>query len=275
MADSRTFALQNGVTIEKIGEHLVAWFENTKNMIAEGGAAQGGYFVQAKDHDDGWKKLSGLTKALQVQMLKADNNVIVNCNFGKWSDKVGAGAVGMLLFAPLAATAAFGAVKQSQLPNEVFAEIEKFIMCGGNSVIVSLGSKLKENELECPSCHAKNPKGQKFCKECGAKIGNECPHCGTSIDGNTSFCPACGKSVKTIKTCVNCGAELAEGQTFCPSCGAKQEIACPKCGTTASTNTKFCPKCGFSMSGKKICPNCKTELSEGTAFCTSCGTKVE
>ena len=193
MANSKTFVLMNGVTIEKIGEHLVTWFQNTKNMVSEGGRAQGGgYFVQAKDQDDGWKKISGLTKAIQVQLIKAENNVIVNCVFGKWSDKVGAGAVGMFLFAPLAATAAFGAVKQSQLPNEVFAEIERFIMYGGTSVVVSMGGRLKENEVECPSCGAKNPKGQKFCKECGSKLGKTCPNCGASVDSDTKFCPECG-----------------------------------------------------------------------------------
>lgn len=90
MASSKTFVLCNGVTVEKIGEHLVTWFQNTKNMVSEGGRAQGGgYFVQAKDQEDGWKKISGLTKAIQVQLMKADNNVIVNCDFGKWSDKIG------------------------------------------------------------------------------------------------------------------------------------------------------------------------------------------
>ncbi len=276
MANSKTFVLMNGVTIEKIGEHLVTWFQNTKNMVSEGGRAQGGgYFVQAKDQDDGWKKISGLTKAIQVQLIKAENNVIVNCDFGKWSDKVGAGAVGMFLFAPLAATAAFGAVKQSQLPNEVFAEIERFIMYGGTSVVVSMGGRLKENEVECPSCGAKNPKGQKFCKECGSKLGKTCPNCGASVDSDTKFCPECGGLVKEEKRCVSCGAPLADGQKFCPSCGAKQEKTCAKCGAVIDSDTKFCPSCGASTSDKLICPNCKAELKPGEAFCKECGTKVD
>lgn len=275
MASSKTFVLCNGVTVEKIGEHLVTWFQNTKNMVSEGGRAQGGgYFVQAKDQEDGWKKISGLTKAIQVQLMKADNNVIVNCDFGKWSDKIGAGAVGMFLFAPLAATAAFGAVKQSQLPNEIFAEIERYIMYGGNSVVLSPGGRLKEDEIECPVCKAKNPKGQKFCKECGGKLGKTCPHCGAAIDQDTKFCPECGGTTTVTNMCINCGAPLEKGQKFCPSCGAKQEKICTQCGAVIDTDTKFCPSCGAPASGKRICPNCKTELAPGETFCKECGTKV-
>lgn len=221
MANSKTFALTDGLTLEGLGEHLVAWFQNTKNMVAEGGPAQGGYFVQAKDQEDGWKKFSGMTRAIQVQLLKADSNVIVNCDFGKWSDKVGAGAVGMFVFAPLAATAAFGAVKQSKLPDEVFAEIEKYILFGGKSAVVSLGSRIGENEVECPSCGAKNPKGQKFCKECGAKLGKTCPHCGAALDGKTKFCPSCGAPVSEKRFCPNCKAEVPANAPFCSQCGTK------------------------------------------------------
>ncbi len=276
MANSKTFILLNEVTVEKIGEHLVSWFQLTKNMVAEGGRAQGGgYFVQAKDQDDGWKKFSGLTKAIQVQLMKADNNVIVNCDFGKWSDKVGAGAIGMFAFAPLAATAAFGAVKQSKLPNEIFEEIEKFIMCGGTSAVASIGGLLEDDEIDCPVCKAKNPKGQKFCKECGSALRKTCPHCGAILDNDIKFCPECGNSTVTSTVCIKCGAPLAEGQAFCPSCGAKQEKTCPSCGAVISANTKFCPSCGASIFGKKLCPNCKAELQPNVAFCPECGTKVD
>ena len=222
MASSKTFSLLNGVTVEKIGEHLVTWFQNTKNMIAEGGKAQGGgYFVQAKDSEDGWKKIAGLTKAIQIQIIKAENNAIVSCDFGKWSDKVGAGTLGLFVFAPLAATAAFGAVKQSKLPDEIFAEIEKFIMSGGVSAVVNMGGRLKDDEIDCPSCGAKNAKGQKFCKECGSKLGKTCPHCGTFLLNDTKFGPECGNSTAIPNICSNCGASLAQGQKFCPECGAK------------------------------------------------------
>lgn len=224
MATTKTFALLHGITIEQIGEHLVTWFQNTKHMTAEGGKAQGGgYFVQAKDQADGWKKFAGLSKAIQIQLVKADSTVIVNCDFGKWSDKIAAGGVGMFVFAPLAVTSAIGAVTQLKLPKEVLAEIEKFIMSGGVDAVVSLGGQLKEDEVECPACGCKNAKGQKFCKECGAKLGMNCPNCGALLAGNTKFCPECGSPVSNKRICQNCNAELAIGVLFCPRCGQKAE----------------------------------------------------
>lgn len=225
MADSRTYNLLNGVTVEKLGEHLIAWFQQTKNMEANGGPAQGGYFVQAKDSADGWKKISGMTKAIQIQLLKGENTVVVNCGFGNWSDKVGAGVVGMFLFAPLAVTAAIGAVSQNKLPNEVFNEIERYIMMGGNSTIATIGSRVGDNEVVCPRCKTKNPQGQNFCKQCGAKLGRTCPKCGNSIDSDSKFCPHCGSSIADSTVCISCGANLMAGASFCSVCGAKQENA--------------------------------------------------
>ncbi len=223
MATSKTFALINNITTEKIGDHIIAWFQNTKNMIVEGGKTANGYFIQARDHDDNWKKISGLTKAIQVQFITGEGQyVLVNCAFGKWSDKVGAGVLGWVLFAPLAATAAFGAVKQSKLPEEVFAEIEKFIMSGGVSAVVAMGMKLSDTEVACPNCKTRNSAGQKFCKECGAKLGKSCPHCGSAIDHVVKFCPQCGGSTEGA-ACGECGALLAEGQMFCGKCGKKVE----------------------------------------------------
>lgn len=223
MANSRTFVLLNDVTVEKLGEHLISWFQLTKNMVSNGGPAEGGYFVQAKDADDGWKKISGMTKAIQIQLLKADNNVVVNCGFGNWSDKVGAGVIGWFLFAPLAVTAIVGTVKQNKLPDEVYAEIERFIMMGGNSVVATVGSRIGDNEVVCPSCQTRNPKGQNFCKQCGGKLVKTCPKCGAAIaDQDSKFCPQCGNAIDAAPVCVSCGNALAEGAVFCSKCGAKQ-----------------------------------------------------
>lgn len=51
----------------------------------------------------------------------------------------------------------------------------------------------------CPSCHASNVPGAKFCAECGSKI------------------PAAGAGAKTF--CGECGAKLSASARFCAECG--------------------------------------------------------
>lgn len=175
--------------------------------------------VQEKDKADGWKKFAGLSKPIQIQLVKADYTVIVKCDFGKLSDKIDAGGVGIFVFAPMAVTSAIGAVTQLKLPQDVLAEIEKFIMPGGEDAIVSLGGQLKEEEVGCPACGCKNAKGQKFCKECEAKLDMNCPDCGALLARNTKLCPECGSKVSNKLICQNCNAELATGVLFYPQCG--------------------------------------------------------
>jgi class 3 adenylate cyclase/tetratricopeptide (TPR) repeat protein len=45
----------------------------------------------------------------------------------------------------------------------------------------------------CPTCGvlAANPT-QKFCAECGTRLGQACPSCATPYEGNPKFCPECG-----------------------------------------------------------------------------------
>jgi hypothetical protein len=222
MASSRTFHLLHGLTVEKVGEATVAFLRNSKGLIAEGGRAQGGYFVQAKSESDSWKSISGMTQAVQVQLIEAGDNVVVNCDFGKWSDKVGAGVIGWFVFAPLAVTAAIGAHKQSKLPGEILAFIENYIISGGVSAVVGLGAPINEGKIECPRCRAVNEKGQKFCMQCGYKLGRQCAKCGADIDSKAVFCPQCGENPNLEIKCSGCGADLVEGQRFCSRCGAER-----------------------------------------------------
>lgn len=222
MAETKVFKLLNGVTTEMIGEAVEGFLRDSKGMITQAGQTTEGYFVQGKQEADGWKKLSGMEQAISVQIFQAGEVINVTAGFGKWSDKIGAGAVGGLLFAPLAVTAAVGAFLQKKLPQEIFDIIEKFILSGGQSAQVGVtgGKRIAENQVACKSCQALNPKGTKFCTNCGAKLTTQCPSCGAELQENAKFCPECGSSVAVEHKCPKCGTDYQEGQKFCLECGA-------------------------------------------------------
>ncbi len=221
---SRTFRLLNGITVQAIGESTADFLQNIKGMYVESAPAQGGWVVHAKEQPDGWKTISGMTKAIQVQILEAGENVIVNCNFGKWSDKVGAGVAGAFIFAPLAVTAGIGAYQQRKLPEEIFAHIQQYIMFGGMTTTVTAGAIISSDKTICPQCKSTNQKGTNFCQNCGASLCRTCSNCGEQIGFDTKFCPNCGTSTTPQKKiCKECGAELSDKTRFCDQCGKKVE----------------------------------------------------
>jgi len=68
---------------------------------------------------------------------------------------------------------------ESQLPQGA-----KFCLDCGQPVIA-------DNEMICPTCNTKTPKG-KFCLECGTSMIKKCPDCNTEIPPNGKFCLECG-----------------------------------------------------------------------------------
>lgn len=87
----------------------------------------------------------------------------------------------------------------------------------------------KENNVDtikCPTCGNTLPKAAKFCLECGTKIEqlaeNEviCPKCGKKTPKG-KFCMECGQQLSHV--CPTCGKEVPEGARFCLECGTKIE----------------------------------------------------
>lgn len=65
----------------------------------------------------------------------------------------------------------------------------KFCLECGEKVV-----SLAENEMICPACGAKTPKG-KFCMECGAPLAAKCPNCGADVPSGGKFCLECGTKI--------------------------------------------------------------------------------
>jgi RNA polymerase subunit RPABC4/transcription elongation factor Spt4 len=220
MADSRMFKLDSEVDVEKLGRGIEGFLRDKKNLSAEGIKTNEGYLVQAKQAES-WKKFIGMDSAIQIQIIPTGDMITVNIGAGKWIDKAGAATVGMLLFAPLAVTAAIGAYSQNKLPEEIFNFIEQFLLSGGKSVTFSMSASqaLKSNEVLCPGCKAPNPSTSRFCVSCGSKLALECPNCHSFVLQGTKFCSECGSAITIKHECPTCHESVSQGTKFCPECG--------------------------------------------------------
>lgn len=195
MNESRVFML-NGTEVSQIVTRLENFFRTEKGMEVQSSQTTDGYVMQASQPKDGWKTLTGMRLALTVQMAVMGDKLNVSIGEGQWSDKIGAGAIGLFVAWPLAITAGMGAFKQKKLPGEVFQVIENTIMTGGKPVVVTgAGQTVAAGMIVCPNCKAQLSADTKFCDHCGTKLGRKCPNCGAEVKQNSVFCSECGEKL--------------------------------------------------------------------------------
>ncbi len=195
MNESRVFML-NGTEVSQIVTRLENFFRTEKGMEVQSSQTTDGYVMQASQPKDGWKTLTGMRLALTVQMAVMGDKLNVSIGEGQWSDKIGAGAIGLFVAWPLAITAGMGAFKQKKLPGEVFQVIENAIMTGGKPVVVTgAGQTVAAGMIVCPNCKAQLSADAKFCDHCGTKLGRKCPNCGAVVKPDSAFCSECGEKL--------------------------------------------------------------------------------
>lgn len=236
--ETRVYSSMPGVTAEQIGMAVVNFLRNEKNQEAEGYRTQTGYFIQSRSRTSGIVKAVGLGTATVIEIeTNQFGEVSATAGAGKWSDKVGAAAVGAVVFLPLVATAAVGAVQQHQLTESIFNFIESYARSAQ------------------PEFNPNPSSGYQALKQIASQASITstvitCSSCGAAVDANSAFCPSCGSRMDAGVSCSQCGAQIAEGTKFCSSCGAR----------VAQGNT---------------CPSCWTELQEGQRFCHNCGADTQ
>jgi len=49
--------------------------------------------------------------------------------------------------------------------------------------------------MDCPNCHSANEGNRRFCRECGAPLGNLCKRCNHLGPLEDKFCANCGNSL--------------------------------------------------------------------------------
>lgn len=195
MSESRTFML-NGVDAQTVVDQLTDFLHGEKGMEVQSTQTPDGYILQAGQPKDTWKTLTGMRLATTVQIVVTGEQMNVLIGEGQWTDKIGAGAIGLFVAWPLAITAGMGAFKQKKLPGEIFQEIERCILSQGKTGPVSSAATAAQDKIPCPACQAMVPAGSKFCSQCGAKLSRpECPACGAAVPAGSAFCPECGQKL--------------------------------------------------------------------------------
>lgn len=192
MAESRMFLL-NGTDIQAVVARLESFLRTEKGMEVQSSKTTDGFVMQASQSKDAWKTITGMRLAISIQMVIVNDQLNVTIGEGQWSDKIGAGAIGLFIAWPLAITAGLGAYKQKKLPSEIFQLIESCILSGGQPIIVnSAGAAVTAGMTVCPNCKTQISAGSKFCNHCGTKLDNLCPNCGATIVQGSDFCAECG-----------------------------------------------------------------------------------
>ena len=208
--ETRIFRIPPNMPVQAVASHVDHYLRANQGLQVQGASNGEECVLQCRQEKDGWKTVSGMRLATTVQITRtAPDNINVTIGISEWSDKIGAGVAGMLLFWPLAVTAGIGAYKQKKLPEEIFRCIENYLISStrpGQSPQQNASSFAPNQQeaaqaqppaLICPSCQTVCAPGSRFCNLCGAPLTKQtCPSCGEDITAGSKFCPHCGKPLE-------------------------------------------------------------------------------
>jgi class 3 adenylate cyclase len=68
--------------------------------------------------------------------------------------------------------------------------------------------------MKCPKCNFENPKGARFCNECGNKFELACPECGAVNPSGSKFCNECGYDLRELKEAPS--IDYSQPQSYTP-----------------------------------------------------------
>jgi len=94
------------------------------------------------------------------------------------------------------------AMSENFAPNAQVDQKSKLFVCSKCGKPASMGARfcsecggkivdLSKNEIVCPTCGERTPKGR-FCVKCGSPLVAVCPNCNAEVDPDSKFCPECG-----------------------------------------------------------------------------------
>lgn len=109
----------DGADIPQLIADLKAWLVSQNFEAQQLNTEDGGVMLQIKKQG-GWRDWVGMATSLNILFQDDEDTLTVQIGAGKWADKIGAGAVSLILLWPLAISAGYGAWEQMKMPDNVF-----------------------------------------------------------------------------------------------------------------------------------------------------------
>ncbi len=199
----------------------------------------------------------GMQAALTLTLQNTPGGIMAVIGQERWADKAAAGAVGMLILWPLAFTAGAGAIRQSNLAQQLLSALDAVVRQQNASVQVGpvpfqmLPPQVQQQLSPPPP----PPYGQQAPPP--PPYVEQTPHqpqWGPPPPVRPMHAPPIPVPSPAKVKCPHCHALNDAGDIYCARCGKSlvpQQPRCPKCGAPVKPDAAFCTKCGTSFSPEK------------------------
>ena len=194
MSEQQVFIVPN-LDLNRLASAVGDWYRAQRFEVQVFAVPSEGMVVQARQQE-GWRNALGMSSTLNIGLRYRETTLVVEIGAGKWADKALVGGVGALFVWPLFITAAYGAWKQSAMPQRTFEFIQAFL--GGVMPNQPSYQQYPQSPYTPPSPQ-----------------GHDRPPSATSPqsgDAPTQVAP---------RFCENCGGAVSPTAKFCAGCGAK------------------------------------------------------
>ncbi len=115
-----------GGRLKELHDDLEDWLRGEGFTVQDLKTEEGATLIQVSQ-PGGWRKLIGMSTALNVILDQQGDDLTVEIGAGQWIDKAAAGAVSLFVLWPLAVTAAIGAWNQMKTPQRIFARVSELL----------------------------------------------------------------------------------------------------------------------------------------------------
>ncbi|HJT56169.1 MAG TPA: zinc-ribbon domain-containing protein [Ktedonobacteraceae bacterium] len=252
--DTRFYQAQ-GLDIQRIAIDLENMFLTQGYQVQHFGD-RGHMVVQFKKGGE-FAAIVGMQAALTLTLQNTPGGVMAVIGQQKWADKAAAGAVGLLILWPLAFTAGAGAIRQSNLTEQLLNALDAVVRQQQANVQVGpvpfhmLPPQVQQQMVPpIPQSYTPPPPpppqwipGPQPSYPPQQPVMPPPPPIQQARAGAKSPAPA------TIE-CPHCHAQNDAGDIYCARCGqplVPQKVRCPKCGASNKPDAAFCTKCGASF----------------------------